>query len=209
MARVDPNFKALLGRITTIRKAQLRAGVVFAGTLLGAREAIAKLGAVNRSVRKRIIRKCVRRACQLAARLSKPYVPVRNKVLSNSIGWRMAKARPGGFTALGVVGARRRFIRFVDGKKQVATKYQHLVDAGTAPHEITGRRTSHGKLAFNAFGRLVVVSRVQHPGTNATNFLRKARQVSRGPCLTVVTSVATTELSIQAAKARPSEVDDG
>lgn len=208
--RVDPNFKGFLKTLKTARTARTRAGVVFSGTVVGAQEAIQKLSAIDRSCHKRIIRKGIRKASRLAAKLSKPYVPDDTKTLRNSFGWRLAKAKPGIKKAVGVVGARRRYVRVVDGRKMVPTNYQHLVDKPTQAHIIQGgKRTTHGKLAFNAFGRRVVVSQVRHPGTRGQNFIRKRESVCRSPCLSVFTSVVTTEIAIQAAKQRPSEVDDG
>lgn len=199
-AKVDPNFKAFLKR--------LKSGLYISGTLQGAQEAVAKLQAVDRSMRKRIQRKGVRKASMLGAKIAKNFVPTRHKVMRNSMGWRMAKARAAAVRAIGIVGPRRRYTRVIDGKKHVPTNYAHLVEAGTAPHAILPQ--SGKSLAFKGrHGETVVVPGVNHPGARATHFLRRGNSAARGPMLHVFTRTVTNLLAIEAAKPKPSEVDDG
>lgn len=190
------------------------------GTLRGAQEAMAKLRALERSMQKRIIRKGIRRASMLGARIAKSFTPVGvSKTLRNSMGWRIARQKPGVPRAVGIIGPRRRYFRFVGGKKYVPTKYAHLVAKGTRPHRIQGRAYSNHptsvavrvlrRLAFKAGGRTIVVPFVNHPGARATHFLRRGNAAASGPMLHVFTRTVAGELAIQAVKARPSEVDDG
>lgn len=52
------------------------------------------------------------------------------------------------------------------------TEYDEAVEFGTGPHEI--RPKSKKALAFKVGGRMVIVAKVNHPGTRAQPFVRPA-----------------------------------
>ena len=183
--------------------------VVFSGSLEGAKEAIDKLAAIDRSFQKRILRKGMRKAGQIGARMSKPFVPTDMGILKKSFYSRLARQKKGTFTAAVIIGPRR---RFKNPHGAVPTKYAHLADRGAKPHRITAKPGS--SLAFmpkgakSAVGSVVVKS-VSHPGARGHNFLKRAAASSTSSMLATFTSVVSAELGIQAAKPKPSEVDDG
>jgi hypothetical protein len=183
-----------------------RGGLTLHGSLRGANEAIAKLKSLDRSMQKRIIRKGIRKASQMGAKITKNFVSKKTGTLRNSMGWRVARMRPGIPKAVGVVGPRRRYERMTSEGFRNPTKYSHLVDQGAKPHIINAK----GKgLYFRVNGRSVFVKYVRHPGARASHFMKRGEHSSRSPMHHVFTRTVATELSIQAAKAKPNEVDDG
>jgi hypothetical protein len=179
--------------------------VVFSGSLQGAKEAIDKLAAIDRSFQKRILRKGMRKAGQVGARMSKPFIPKDMGILKKSWYSRLARQKKNAFSAAVIVGPRR---RFANPHGAVPTKYAHLADRGARPHRIAAEPGK--RLAFRSkTGGSVVVSSVSHPGARAQNFTRRAASSSSGAMLGAFTTVVSTELGIQAAKPKPSEVDDG
>ncbi len=170
--------------------------------LEGVEECVQKLHGLRQSMQRRIIRAGTRSACQVGARHGKSGVPRRKGLLRKSLGWKLAKARAGSMKAVGVVGARKGFKR--DGSDP--TKYAHLVDQGVKPHPIAAKKT---RLAFAAGGRTVVVPTVQHPGIQGRHFMRRIYQSGLGAMSSAFRDKVESELHKQAAKAKPSEVDDG
>lgn len=177
--------------------------------LMGVEAALQKLQAVNRSVGRRIIRKCVRASVQVAAKRGKSDVPKGlHGLLKKSLGWKLLKQRAGIFKAAGLVGPRTKvFLRVINGKRIDPGKYGHLVEGGTKPHAILPKTKT--RLAFRSGGRLRVVKSVRHPGARRTGFLGRIQVVNTHGMSRAFRDTCTRELAIQAAKAKPSEVDDG
>lgn len=172
--------------------------------LRGVREALQKLSGLRESMQRRILRKGVRAACQIGARIGKSHVPRETGLLRKSLGYKIAKAKSGAPRALGIIGPRNGWKR--DGRNPV--KYAHLIELGTKPHSIAPKNKK--RLSFTASnGRRVLAKTVQHPGVRPTRFLLKIQMRSQGAMSSALRSKITSELLKQAAKARPSEVDDG
>lgn len=179
--------------------------------VLGVQDCLHKLQAVDRCVGKRIIRKGVRRSVQVAAKRGKSDVPIgETKLLKKSLGWKMLRQRSGVFKAAGMVGARTKvFKRVINGRTVDPGKYAHLVDQGTKPHTIAPKNKARLAFISKETGQLVVVRGVQHPGTRPTRFLAKIRAMNTSGMSRAFRDTVASELLIEAAKARPSEVDDG
>lgn len=177
--------------------------------LMGVEACLQKLQAVNRSVGRRILRKGVRASVQLGAKRGKGHVPKgQHGLLRKSLGWKLMKQRPGIFKAAGMVGPRTKvFLRVINGRRVDPGKYGHLVEGGTKPHVINAKDGK--RLAFRRGGKSVVVKSVRHPGARRTGFLGRIRAINAHGMSTAFRNKVTHELHIQAAKAKPSEVDDG
>jgi HK97 gp10 family phage protein len=97
-------------------------------------------------------------------------VPVEHGVLRKSLGSRLRKYR-GGDTVFVAVGPRNGFRDPQTGQNPV--NYAHLVEFGTGPHAIRGKK---GVLKI---GGLVIRGGVHHPGARPQPFLRPALDTQR------------------------------
>lgn len=194
--------------------------------LHGVQECLQKLQGIKRSVQRRILRKAVKAACTVVAKRGRSQVPRGpSGLLRKSLGFKLLKAKPGIFKAAGMVGPRaRKFRRMVQGRGIVdPVKYAHLVEEGTKPHRITATTKP---LAFKAFGQKrtllpnlqtqrgrraqkVIAQSVQHPGSRPQRFLQRIQVTGQSGMATAFRGTVQTELHREAAKAKPSEVDDG
>lgn len=172
--------------------------------LRGVQECLQKLSGLKNSVQRRILRKAVRAACVVGARGGKRYVPRETGLLRKSLKYKVAKAKPGVFRALGIVGPES---KKVNGRN--AAKYAHLLEGGTKPHMIQGNPL----LAFDVKRRRrwnkIVATKVNHPGTKPTRFMQKIQVTGQHSMSMAFRGKMNAELLKEAAKARPSEVDDG
>jgi hypothetical protein len=185
--------------------------------LQGVQRCLSKLQGLRHSVQRRIIRKGVRAACMVAAKRKSQVPRGKSGLLRKALGYKLAKSR--GFTATGVVGPRRGFKRWVAGAGMVdPVRYAHLAEGGTRAHVIKSSAAlpfsvspvqSVKRLAFVAGGRTVVVPVVNHPGTQAQRWLQKIQVTGQSSMATAFAGKVQSELLREAAKAKPSEVDDG
>lgn len=173
-------------------------------------------------MQRRIIRKGLRSALMVCARRGKNQVPIGpNRLLRKSLHWKMFRVRAGRFSAAGVIGPKTGLRRVIDGKPVDPVKYAHLVHGGTKAHVI--QAAPGGVLAFKTGARKrnvlqgisgrrarsVVTTRVSHPGARPTRFLQKIQVTGQAGMATAFRGKVEAELLREAAKAKPSEVDDG
>lgn len=192
--------------------------------LQGLATCLEKLRALKRSVQRRILRKGVRSACTAGAKNGKGQVPRgKNGLLRKALGQKTFRVKASTFTAAGMVGIRSKpsFRRVIDGQPHDPSNYAHLVEGGTRTHIIIAKAKK--ALAFKGGGRVanklqgikgrrarsVIVQSVQHPGARPQRFLQKIRVTGQHAMSTAFRRTVETELHREAAKARPSEVDDG
>lgn len=115
-------------------------------------------------------------------------------LLSKSIGTRVKVYRRSG-VVYGVVGPRTRFSAMVGGvtaRREIPTKYAHLVEFGTSAHII--RPKNRKALAFDG----TVVKVVRHRGTAARPFLRPAFDHNKRKAIGIVTARAWTGIRKEA-----------
>lgn len=192
--------------------------------LQGLETCLGKLRALPRSFQRRILRKGVRSSCQAGAKNGRGQVPRgKHGLLRKALGNKVFKHKAGSFTAAGMVGIRSKpsFRRVIDGQPHDPSNYAHLVEGGTRTHIIMARAKK--ALAFKGGGRTanklqgikgrrarsIVVQSVQHPGSRPQRFLQKIRVTGQHAMSNAFRRTVETELHREAAKARPSEVDDG
>lgn len=115
---------------------------------------------IDKKVKTKGLRSALRAGRKLFLEEAKSRVPTKYKLLKKSLSGREKVKGAKGF-AYAVLGPKRRAGEIIDGKERLPTKYAHLVEYGTAPHD-NGRKD----------GRT-------HPGSRPQPFLRPAWDASR------------------------------
>lgn len=188
----------------------------------GVDRCLQKLKDLSKSVQRRIIRKGLRSALMVATRRGKSQVPRGPQgLLRKSLGYKIFKQKAGVFTAGGMIGPRTGFSRTVDHRKVDPVKYGHLVEGGTQAHRIVALQGKALAFRTKAVKRDVLagvkgrrassvyVDSVNHPGSRPQRFLQKIQVTSQSGMASAFRGKVLSELMREAAKAKPSEVDDG
>ena len=140
------------------------------------------------SIRLKVVRKAARAGGTVIAKTVRRNAPTVTKTLKKNIRQKVKWYRGSG-TIVSVIGARS---RKVDGRNPA--NYLHLVEHGFDPHFI------RGPLAFDAFGRTVVVGEVQHPGFTGHKFMDRSFRESQGKAFRVFQDKYRAEIMAEARK---------
>lgn len=178
--------------------------------LQGLKEALQKLGSMDRSIKRRALRKGIRAGAAELRKTAKRYAPKskspqigQSGLLRRSIYSKVAKAKGSG-KVLAVIGPKRGMK--INGANP--TKYAHLVEDGTQAHSIMPKEKSNLTFRTKA-GKWLKLKEVNHPGSVGSKFLRRASVFAGQAAVKAFRNKVTADVIAQAAKRKPVEIDDG
>lgn len=162
-----------------------------------------ELAAILKKLPARVVRKGLKMAmtAMLApiVRAAKSRAPRESGLLKKSMA-KKVKAYPSGVVA-GLVGANRAAEGTYGGKRRVPANYIHLVEQGTAPHQVSDGKED---LVRDATGRFVLRrltgAAVNHPGARARRFLERAYRETREESIGIARKKLAAVVEKEAAK---------
>lgn len=153
--------------------------------LQGEKQLARRLHRLPERVEKRVQKKMLRAGAGAVVKAARTRVSRRHGHLRKSLGIKVARRTD---PAMVLIGARTKYKVVVDGQKVQPANYLHLVELGTAPHDIETTWRSRAPRT------------IRHPGARAQPFLRPALNASRSEVLKAYEQAGRKAIAKEAAK---------